>query len=104
MIALYKRLRSQLPTGLNDQAYDEWVRSHNCVYGGTWGECEGDICADHVLGGYHGVKANGLLKVASCIRHNEMAESIPEMHKYALEEAIVLYFIYQSHQLMSKDL
>lgn len=99
---LYKQLRSGLKPGTKDEEYANWIRQKECHYGmyvGS-GKCSGDIVADHVLGGYHGTKASGLLLIPSCVAHNNRAEEDPELHHMALAEAIELRLKYDQEKLL----
>lgn len=106
MLDMFSFLRSQLPVNTEDPEYDAFIRALPCVYANKaidgWTPCAGDVCADHCLGGLHGAKANGLLKVPACVKHNGEAESHPEMHKNALSYAIYLFLLYHSTKIRAR--
>ncbi len=86
-------IRNKSPLGVEDKEYDKWIRgvgkTLKCFY------CSGEVqCADHVLGGYFGKKANGYLKVPSCYSCNLKAEKDPKMHRDILHRAVRLLWIY----------
>ena len=92
---LFKYLRANLPTGIEDPNFDKWIRTKECVYKDV-SRCNGPMNADHILGGYNGTKANGLIKVPSCQTHNQLAELKPSLHVSALHLGIKLRLEYDS--------
>lgn len=101
----YKFLRSNLPMNCEDEEYDNYIRKlGECIYKELSEErCDnGGIVVDHVLGGYQGGKACGLLKVPSCALHNNRAESDPTLHRKVLLMAVFLYIQYQAEKIKNK--
>lgn len=99
----FKRARNVLPIDIEDPDYDRWLKENykHCYYG-AWGECSTQLVLDHVLSGYFGAKCCGLLKVVSCIKHNQDAEVNKEMHTGALHEAFLMKLLYDCEKLREK--
>ena len=98
---LFKYLRANLPTGIEDLEFDKWIRTKECVYK-DYSRCSGPMNADHILGGYQGTKANGLIKVPSCQIHNQLAELKPFMHTELLHVGIKLRLEYDSRNIRER--
>lgn len=99
---MFSMLRNSLPTGVEDPDYDRWLkeRVRHCFYQGYGGSrCSPTLSGEHVLGGYQGTKACGLLKTMACDVHNSMAETDKRMHLSALGEAVRIRLEYECEKL-----
>ena len=92
-----RAMRHKLQPKQEDGEYNKWLLSTSkvCFYCGQIKP----LCLDHILGGYFGIKANGLLKVPACQECNSRAEIEPALHESAYIPALESYVIYHSEKL-----